>query len=189
MKNKNTIITLISFSLTLAIIVALAVGTYAYVRVNKEQERYNVINTIECLNLSISSVSSNGISLSGEYPIKNSEGMTKTPYTFKITNACSKPSAATVNLEVLSSSTLVNDYSIRALVTVNGENISDTSDTLGGFPEAVKTSADARSSYTIYSTNLSIGETKTLDLRIWLDEDATSEELGKTFNARLAVSA
>ena len=101
MKNKKTIFYLISFSLTLALIIAIAAGSYAYIRVTREQESINKITTLECVSLQITSVSSNGITLSGEYPIKNTEGLTKTPYTFTIKNICAKPSAAKVNLEVL----------------------------------------------------------------------------------------
>ena len=171
MKNKKTIFYLISFSLTLALIIAIAAGSYAYIRVTREQESTNKITTLECVSLQITSVSSNGITLSGEYPIKNTEGLNKTPYTFTIKNICSKPSAAKVNLEVLTESTLVNDSSIRALVTESGETVTDTSNTLGGFP------------------NLSTGASKTLNLRIWLDENATSAELGKTFKGILVVTA
>lgn len=190
MKNKKIIYYLISFSLTLALIIAIAAGSYAYIRITREQDRLNQITTLECVSLQITSVSSNGITLSGEYPIKNEEGLTKTPYTFTIKNVCSKPSAAKVNLEVLTESTLVNDSSIRALVTPADSGMSAAnSNTLGGFPAGIKTLDTARSSYTIYSTNLASGESKTLDLRIWLDENATRAELGKTFKGTLVVTA
>ena len=189
MKNKKTIFYLISFSLTLALIIAIAAGSYAYIRVTREQESTNKITTLECVSLQITSVSSNGITLSGEYPIKNTEGLTKTPYKFTIKNICSKTSAAKVNLEVLTESTLVNDSSIRALVTESSETVTDTSNTLGNFPAVNKTLETARSSYTIYSTKLSAGASKTLNLRIWLDENATSAELGKTFKGILVVTA
>ena len=188
MKNKKIIFYLISFSLTLALIIAIAAGSYAYIRITREQESTNKITTLECVSLQITS-SSNGITLSGEYPIKNTEGLTKTPYTFTIKNLCSKTSAAKVNLEVLTESTLVNDSSIRALVTESSETVTDTSNTLGGFPAVNKTLETARSSYTIYSTKLSAGASKTLNLRIWLDENATSAELGKTFKGILVVAA
>lgn len=190
MKNKKIIYYLISFSLTLALIIAIAAGSYAYIRITREQDRLNQITTLECVSLQITSVSANGITLSGEYPIKNEEGLTKTPYTFTIRNVCSKPSAAKVNLEVLKESTLVNDSSIRALVTPADSGMSAAnSNTLGGFPAGIKTLDTARSSYTIYSTNLASGESQTLDLRIWLDENATRAELGKTFKGTLVVTA
>ena len=65
MKNKKTIFYLISFSLTLALIIAIAAGSYAYIRVTREQESINKITTLECVSLQITSVSSNGITLSG----------------------------------------------------------------------------------------------------------------------------
>ena len=58
MKNKKTIFYLISFSLTLALIIAIAAGSYAYIRVTREQESTNKITTLECVSLQITSVCS-----------------------------------------------------------------------------------------------------------------------------------
>lgn len=187
MKNKKLMMYILSLGLTIVIIVALAVGSYAYIRTYREQDKYNQITTLKCISLTLTSNSEEGITLMDTYPIPTTEGKTLVPYTFTIKNVCSTAATAKVNLEILNTTTIASDSSIRVMIGKTG-TIVDTA-LLSSFTTATPTLDNAARSYTIYTNSyLSVGSSQTLDLRLWLDESATNTELDKTFQAILTVT-
>lgn len=154
--------------------------SYAYFRKTSTQGKLNQVDILKCLEATITDETS-AINLTDEFPIPNAEGMTKTPYTFKVTNNCEIYIYADISLEVLSSSTLGAAY-VRAA-------LNSQSNILTGYETGIPTITGA-TSYVISKDNLiPPTDTSVFNLRLWIDEATTMEQgFDKTFEGKIVVA-
>ncbi|NLL02412.1 MAG: hypothetical protein GX265_05275, partial [Mollicutes bacterium] len=162
--------------------------SYAYWVATTSQSSINRIDSLACLNTSLSDITS-AINLTNEYPISNNEGMQKDPYTFKITNLCNVFIEVDINLDVLNTATLSAAY-VRASLNKQGNKI-DNSNVLTNLPSGTPTVEGAIGSYRLQNSVIIFPyDSENFDLRLWIDEPTTYEEgFDKTFEAKIVVSA
>ena len=170
--DKNKIITL---AITIiAFIIVVSGVSYAYIKVNRTQVNNNEINTLTCLDVTLTSVN-NGVSLTNAYPIPDSEGILGAPYNFTITNNCTVPVSVEINLETLSTSEISKTH-VKGNIK-EGENSTTKLISNGVEKNATITNATSNNLSTSYlSPSGNIGSIKNYELRIWLDENTTWED-------------
>src|SRR5574344_1299 len=170
----------------LIITVLIMIGfTYAYYRKTVTQASPNTGATLTCLNTTLTDKTS-AINIVEAIAILDAEGRTTDPYTFTITNNCSTYVKASINLEVLSTSTFDSSHIRVALV---GEGITPTASSILSSNQTATATISGATSYTI-KTNVILGpnSNKSFDLRAWVDKDTTLEQgMNKIFNSKITV--
>jgi len=166
----------------LFVAIAMITGvTFALWQTTLTQQSTNII-TSGCFKVELTD--ENPITLGNAYPITDVEGSSLTPYTFTITNTCNSLVGYQVNLEVLNSSDLLRTDYVKAKLN-DGIPLTLSSD-----HQVVKTLENARSSYGMEVGSLGANETKTFQLRLWLDENtpASDEVMDKTLNSKVTIT-
>ncbi|MGM9834987.1 MAG: hypothetical protein ACI31M_04340 [Bacilli bacterium] len=178
---KKSSILLISLGTLLVIAVTVAVS-YALWSITRKQETSNVI-TSGCFNIEFSELT-NEINLPKAYPLTEAQGSALSPFTFKITNTCSIISDYTINLEMLSDTTLNSNF---VAVKINDRETQK----LGTLPETTKTDSSSTEARKILSGQLAGNSSVTYDLRLWLHQDTTlaDDAQHKLFNAKIVVES
>ena len=174
-KKKKTLI--LSIVCTVGIVLIAGIS-YAFWQKTKTQENPNVIAT-KCFDISLSG--KNAIDLPESYPLSDDDGMQTLPFTFTIENICDYKTSYTVNLESLAVSTL-SSSSIKVALEDNYKLYSLYTTTDKHFPDSVE-------SRILTSGVLSKGESKTYNLRIWIDKDAPSTEQNKRFESKIVINS
>ena len=183
MKNKKTVITVISIVAVLLVIIGV---TYAYWLVTKTQTNQNVISS-GCLDISLSG-EKNDIELIDQFPLSDTEGMKLTPYEFTVTNNCSTSVDYQVNLESIGDST--NAIKASAIKVALNEEIK----LLTAEGNAEPTISEAYESNKLAYGTLAGASDETEDdavtyeLRIWIDANAPISEQNKTFRSKISVT-
>ncbi len=154
--------------------------TYALWSMTLTQETTNVITT-GCFQIRFQDT--NPINLQNAYPIHDEEASNLTPYIFTITNTCDTLVSYQVNLEILNTSTLERLEYIN--VTLNETKLNLTNDLI-----VEKTLENAKDSYKLEIGNLKAKESKTFELRVWLDEDTPTinEVMNKQFESKITIT-
>ena len=172
----------ITISISLIAVVLLVIGiSYAYIELQGKES--NLINA-GCLKLSLTE--GDNINLVGAVPIEDSEGETSDPYTFTIENTCTLDAEYNVTLNVLDTSTLANTSKTKVFL----EGDADIASTLmSSLTETTLTDPPVNviKTYLLDTGVIAVGETKTYDLRLWIDYDATSYP--GTFDTKIIVDA
>lgn len=174
---KKKKILILSIFCTVAIMLIAGVS-YAFWQKTKTQENPNVIAT-KCFDITLSG--KNAIDLPESYPLSDEEGMQTLPFTFTIENICDYKTSYTVNLESLAASTL-SSSSIKVALEDNYKLYSLYTTTDKHFPDSVE-------SRILTSGVLSKGESKTYNLRIWIDKNAPSTEQSKRFESKIVINS
>ena len=91
----------------LAFILLMSGMTYAYIRKVETQSDQNVVSTLSCLGISLTS-QNNGVSLTNTFPIPDEEGLASEPYTYTIENTCSVNAYYEATLNAMNGTTLAN---------------------------------------------------------------------------------
>ena len=184
MKNKN-----IYLIIGIIILIGAIVGiTYAYWQLTLQQTNTNVVTT-DCFNITFTD--SNDINLQKAYPITNSEGASLTPYTFTIENTCDGPATYQINLETMSQEASVKvlpeQYLKANLIELDSTNAS-TNNLISDY-EVTPTIANALRAYRLDTGILQGSESKTFELRLWLDYDtpAIDEVMNATYNGKISI--
>ena len=176
-KSKKVLTAITVFLLLLTIIGV----SYAVWRISLVQTSSNTISTA-CFDVSFTE-DSEAIQLEKAYPILDEEGIKGTPYTFTLTNNCTELASYQINLEVLNTATLNSQY-IKVYLDSGSPsvltNLNATSTTLDETKEA----------YVLDAGYFEPNESKTFNLRIWMDEDtpALEETMNKTFASKVTVT-
>ena len=158
-------------SLLVALIILFAQISYGYYLYTAIQQDTNVLNA-DCFDITLTS--SNDISLQNAFPLTDAEAQNLTPYTFKIKNICTTGMDFEVNIEALDGTTLSNTY---LRYKLNNE----ASKILGSQGNGTTLVNDsAISSKTIATGFLMPNEERTYNLRMWITESATSNQVGNT---------
>ena len=140
--------------------------------------------TATCFNVSFTD--QNNISIEKAYPLLDKDGKKLTPYEFTITNNCDSYAKYDINLEVLNTSTLTNMDYIKLMLD------DGTPALVSSYNVTTKTLSNASSAYKISTDYLNANESKTYNLRLWLDENVTGETEGvqnNTFTSKITVKA
>lgn len=168
-KNKQIIMAIIPLFIFVLILVG---GTYSIF--NK------VVPGIKSYEIKIGKFSfeigteANPISLPATYPMVNVAGKRTTPYTFTITNS----SGVKVNYTMELVSDTVNTLP-DSLIKIY---IEQDSNIVG--PKTLE-----ELTRTIYTGTMTAGASQDFSIRLWLDENATTEVSGKTFKGKIKVTA
>ena len=108
----------------------------------------------------------NTLSLTNAYPMSDSDGMNTTPYRFKLTNVGNLNYK--FNLNLTRSGTINGSY-VKVAVD-NNEPVVLTNATTTILSDFI----------------LLVGESRTISIRIWLDNNTPNSEIGKTFSGTLS---
>ena len=166
--------TMIIFSI-IGVILSLSGITYAYLRTRNEQEDKNIITTLTCLNISLENIKE-GIKLENAYSITDEEGEKEVPYTFVIKNNCAMDVNININLESLKiAGNKLASNQLKIKLNSIDEEINEKK-LLSNFTETTPTISTAESSNKLSSYYLAGGDSKTFELRLWIDENVTWEE-------------
>ncbi len=177
-KRKITVITVIGIMLFSCV----ATLSYALWERLFTQSDENRITTLDCFNITYSNESA-ATTLNGAVPIKEDEGLKLEPYKITIKNTCDTNAKYNVILNRKRESTLDNKF-VRAAVdrkTIllsNAQQIETRS--IQGF--------DNEASYIIGSGFVTGQQTKTIEIRSWMDwETQANEGQNKTFTYKITI--
>ena len=157
--------------------------SYALWRVSFSSTNDNSL-TATCFNVSFTD--QNNISIEKAYPLLDKDGKKLTPYEFTITNNCDTYVKYDINLEILNTSTLTNMDYIKLMLD------DETPALVSSYDVTTKTLSNASTAYKIKTSYLDAKESKTYNLRLWLDENVTGETEGvqnNTFTSKITVNA
>lgn len=185
--------------LTVMILMVITVGTsYSYYSISETQKDPNTLNTT-CFNVSYSDGNAITMNKAGEYayPMSEAKALTKTPYTFTITNTCttsnsSAPIKYNITLNTLTATPSNLTSNIRYKLnqtspsTVNGTSAMLTNN-IYQMSSELKTRYGVDTSYLLGSGTLAAGESKTFKLYLWIDENAGNEVMERTFAGKILV--
>ncbi len=169
--------------LVLGVVIGLLGLSYALWLVTFSSTNNNTI-TATCFNVSFTD--QNNISIEKAYPLLDEEGKKLTPYEFTITNNCDTYVKYDINLEILNNSTLTNMDYIKLMLD------DETPSLVSSYDVTTKTLSNASTAYKIKTSYLDAKESKTYNLRLWLDENVTGETEGvqnNTFTSKITVNA
>lgn len=178
MVNKKYRIALVVIILLLVCTIFVATS-YALWTINVAQEDTNIVTT-GCFDAEFVR-EDNPINLVNAYPIKDADGLQKTPFTFTIKNTCSIAASYEMNLEALANTDLGGEY-LRVSLDSQMSNL------YSELKDATTYYDTSKSAKFLTKGNLGPGESITFDLRLWLDYNATLETTAnKTFQAKIIV--
>lgn len=139
------------------------------------------------------------ITISDAFPVTDAVGMTKTPYTFTLSNDGDKDASYTVYLDedaVDEGNTRMDDSQVKVGLTNGADEV------LGDLPKKVSelgdkvtrtigTGESARTvtSNVLYSGVLEHGKMITFVLRLWIADDADETVMGKQYATKVSVDA
>ena len=124
----------------------------------------------------------NNIDLSNQFPVTDTTGLKRVPYTFTISNTCTIAANYQINLETLSN-TSVDSKFIKASLDGLSSSLLNT------YPTMDTTITGAKSSYELKKGYLAAGSSVTYNLRLWITEEATVYDVSnKMFNSKVVVN-
>ncbi len=171
-------ISLIIISIFLVLTLMLS-SSYALWIFSISQESTNIVQS-DCFEIALTD--NNPFGLSASFPLRDSDGVKTTPYTFTIKNICNHPADFQINLETLNTSTIDEEF---IKVDLNGRIIEYNS------AESIEKTIDgAKSAIKLYEETLAVNSSKTYNLRIWVNENATQEDVeNKSYSSKISVIA
>lgn len=173
-KNNKYLIPIIIIG---ALVITVSVS-YAIWQMTHIATKSNVVKT-GCFSTEFSE-GSNSINLNNTIPISDEAGKLQTPYEFTIKNTCSVTANFEVALDTLSTTTLANNQ-----IKID---INDDTKTLTDFSSGTSTIEGALGSFVLYTSSLAPEATKTFNLRLWLDENASAEtSQNKTYEGKIVI--
>ena len=164
------------------IVLTIFIGTsFAWYIFNTGQSSTNAIIT-DCFEVTYTD--RNYISLDNAIPMKDENYTKLVPYEFSVKNICNTAVSFDIALEKINTSTMDEAY---LRYKLNDDEIS----TIGSreISSNIKNS-DAISSHIIGSSILFGGQTKSYNLRIWIDYNSTKEQsANKTYSSKVVVTS
>lgn len=168
-----------------AVVISMFGGSYAIFSSTSKADEYNVLKVG---NLEISYVDTGDgygdvLSLNGAYPTSDEVGSNSNPYRFNIVNTGTI--AADFKIKILYDESIIeedgceNDLLPQKFVKYKFDSESP-----------VLLSSKESSGYVIYEAkNLVPGSSEIHEIRIWIDENATNEILGKHFHGKVVIES
>ena len=175
----------IYISLLVSVICIISVS-YAFFVLYLRQTDNNAVTALSCFTSTLTEENS-AINLSNEFPIKDEDGIKKTPFTFKITNNCNNYVKAYITIDPLNEGTanyILSRY-MKANVSTKGST-NGTSLIIG--TQNTKVLDNKHNGYIVKEVGLNSNESKELDLRLWIDYDTTKEQAaGMTYLSQVVI--
>lgn len=180
-ENKRRIRNILVFALiTLFLVVGIS---YAYISFSVEGTKTNLIKA-GCLKFDFTETA--GLSLGNSSPMGDKSGLATSPYSFTITNVCSSSAYYETKLNLLSNSNVENVSKVK--VALGGDaNVLPTLVSNLKQVELEEAQRDVLSTYLLDTGYLGVDESKTFDLRMWIDYDATSFD--GLFSSKIIIEA
>ena len=171
---------------SLLIIVLLIMGvSFAIFQNFARQSRTNNLGATNCFSVTFEGVN-NAINLANDYPIPDSEGLDRDPYTFKVTNNCNQYLSLSIGVETLSTSEIPSNLIKGVIVNNGGIPTSAMLLSSGKTMEA----QNGGTAYELLTDGLGANSSKTYDLRLWFDESMTKEQgASKKYQGKVIVGA
>ena len=175
----------IYISLLVSVICIISVS-YAFFVLYLRQTDNNAVTALSCFTSTLTEENS-AINLSNEFPIKDEDGIKKTPFTFKITNNCNNYVKAYITIDPLKEGTanyILSKY-MKANVSTKGST-DGTSLIIG--TQNTKVLDNKHNGYIVKEVWLNSKESKEFDLRLWIDYDTTKEQAaGMTYLSQVVI--
>ena len=175
----------IYISLLVTVICIISVS-YAFFVLYLRQTDNNTVTALSCFTSTLTEENS-AINLSNEFPIKDEDGIKKTPFTFKITNNCNNYVKAYITIDPLKEGTanyILSKY-MKANVSTKGST-DGTSLIIGA--QNTKVLDNKHNGYIVKEVGLNSKESKEFDLRLWIDYDTTKEQAaGMTYLSQVVI--
>ena len=175
----------IYISLLVSVICIISVS-YAFFVLYLRQTDNNAVTALSCFTSTLTEENS-AINLSNEFPIKDEDGIKKTPFTFKITNNCNNYVKAYITIDPLKEGTanyILSKY-MKANVSTKGST-DGTSLIIG--TQNTKVLDNKHNGYIVKEVGLKSKESKEFDLRLWIDYDTTKEQAaGMTYTSQVVI--
>lgn len=182
-KNRNKRKIYISL---LATVVCLIAVSYAFFTSYLRQSDDNKVTALVCFSTTLTNQTS-AISLTNEFPISNSDGLKKTPYSFKVTNNCSKYIRVYITIDSLMEGTTgyISSNYMKGNVSLKGTTAGQS---LIIGEQNTKTLDNEHNGYILLETGLNSKESKEFDLRLWVDYDTTAAQgAGLKYQGKIVV--
>lgn len=179
--------------LTIMILITITIGTsYSYYSVSDVQENPNTL-TSTCFNITYAENTSS-INLTNSYPMSEAKALGLSPYSFTITNTCAAGNQTvnyivTLNTLTDSPSTLTSslNYKLNKTAPTAIVGTTGTLTTPYALNPNVKTEEGIDTSYSLEVGTLAPGDSKTFNLYLWINEDATNDIMGQNFTGKVLV--
>ncbi len=175
----------IYISLLVTVICIISVS-YAFFVLYLRQTDNNAVTALSCFTSTLTEENS-AINLTNEFPIKDEDGIKKTPFTFKITNNCNNYVKAYITMDSLKEGTanyILSKY-MKANVSTKGST-DGTSLIIG--TQNTKVLDNKHNGYIVKEVGLKSKESKEFDLRLWIDYDTTKEQAaGMTYLSQVVI--
>ena len=175
----------IYISLLVSVICITSVS-YAFFVLYLRQTDNNAVTALSCFTSTLTEENS-AINLTDEFPIKDEDGLKKTPFTFKITNNCNNYVKSYITIDTLKEGTanyILSKY-MKANVSTKGST-DGTSLIIG--TQNTKVLDNKHNGYIIKEVWLNSKESKEFDLRLWIDYDTTKEQAaGMTYTSQVVI--
>ena len=175
----------IYISLLVTVICIISVS-YAFFVLYLRQTDNNAVTALSCFTSTLTEENS-AINLTNEFPIKDEDGIKKTPFTFKITNNCNNYVKAYITIDSLNEGTanyILSKY-MKANVSTKGST-DGTSLIIG--TQNTKVLDNKHNGYIVKEVGLKSKESKEFDLRLWIDYDTTKEQAaGMTYLSQVVI--
>ena len=171
---------------SLLIIVLLVMGvSFAIFQNFARQSGTNNLGATNCFSVTFEGVN-NAINLANDYPIPDSEGLERDPYTFKVTNNCNQYLSLSIGVETLSTSEIPSNL-IKSVIVKNGGTPTSASILSSGKTMEAQNGGTA---YELLTDGLGAKASKTYDLRLWFDESMSKEQgASKKYQGKVIVGA
>ena len=175
----------IYISLLVSVICIISVS-YAFFVLYLRQTDNNSVTALSCFTSTLTEENS-AINLSNEFPIKDEDGLKKTPFTFKITNNCNNYVKAYITIDPLKEGTTNYILSKYMKVNVSTKGSTDGTSLIIG-TQNTKVLDNKHNGYIVKEVGLKSKESKEFDLRLWIDYDTTKEQAaGMTYTSQVVI--
>lgn len=176
---RQTKVTMVSIFFVTIVMISSAYAVFSSVQ---KSENYNTLS-VGVLKVDFNQSESNLgniINLNGAYPVTDNEGLKTNPYQFSITNSGTLDANYKVRIiddnDMIESDECGDNLLNKAYVKVSINN---------GEPFLL-TQAEYND-YTIKEGMLSPSQSEQIDVRIWIDENAGNDSLGKHYHSKIVV--
>ena len=175
----------IYISLLVSVICIISVS-YAFFVLYLRQTDNNSVTALSCFTSTLTEENS-AINLSNEFPIKDEDGIKKTPFTFKITNNCNNYVKAYITIDPLKEGTANYILSKYMKANVSTKGTTDGTSLIIG-TQNTKVLDNKHNGYIVKEVGLNSKESKEFDLRLWIDYDTTKEQAaGMTYLSQVVI--
>ncbi len=169
-------------------VVALIISgiSYALWSTTKEQTSVNKISS-GCLKLSVTE--GTNINIENAYQTPDDEGLKQNGYNFTINNNCNHEEYVEVNLDINKNNTL-DAKNIRATLLYNNQKIIEPNN-LNNLLDREATNKEYNKGKHLTTVRIKANSNKTLNLKIWLDENTSFSELkqNNTFEGKIEINS